>query len=180
MLHELCWNQQCSVLDVKNANWVVAFRERLQGVISGQWYELAMKLNNVRLSDERDIVVWKWTTSKKLSIRSVYEQLSRDETDPYYKRIWKAKISEKIKILMWLVEQQAILTKDNMVKRRWQEDPGCLFCGAFETPDRLLFSCPQSGMGCSGYMFPSKNKAWVLCPCNTKKRGSGVDQNLTF
>jgi hypothetical protein len=95
----------------------------------------------VTLNDDRNIAIWKWTASKKFSVRSVYEQLSRDESGPNYKRIWKAKIPKKIKIFMWLVEQQAILTKDNMVKRRWQGDPGCLFCGAFETPDHLLFSC---------------------------------------
>jgi hypothetical protein len=72
----------------------------------------------------------------------VYENLSRDECGPNNNRIWKAKIPEKIKIFMWLVEQQAIVTKDNMVKRRWQGDPRCVFCGAFETPDHLLFTCP--------------------------------------
>jgi hypothetical protein len=36
---------------------VVEFRERLQGAIRGQWYELAGKINNVRLSVERDIAI---------------------------------------------------------------------------------------------------------------------------
>jgi hypothetical protein len=142
ILHELCWNQQCSVLDVKNAEWVVEFREKLQGVIRGQWYELAGKLNNVRISDDKDITLWKWTANKRFSVKSVYDHLSRDESDPNYKRIWKAKIPEKIKKFMWLVERQAILTKDNMVKRRWQVDPGCFFCGALESPNNLLFTCP--------------------------------------
>jgi hypothetical protein len=82
---------------------VVEFRERLQGVIRGQWYELAGKINNVRLSVERDIAIWKWTTNKIFSVKSVYENLSRDECGPNNNRIWKAKIPEKLKSLCgWL------------------------------------------------------------------------------
>jgi hypothetical protein len=43
---------------------------------------------------------------------------------------------------MWLVEQRAILTKDNMKKRNWQGDLVCYFCGQFEDTDHLLFECP--------------------------------------
>jgi hypothetical protein len=41
-----------------------------------------------------------------------------------------------------MVAQKAILTKENMIMRRWQGDPGCYFCGVNETVDRLLFECP--------------------------------------
>jgi hypothetical protein len=43
---------------------------------------------------------------------------------------------------MWLLEQKAILTKDNMIKRNWQGDPGYYFCGAPKNYDHLIFSCP--------------------------------------
>jgi hypothetical protein len=43
---------------------------------------------------------------------------------------------------MWLVSQKVILTKDNMVRRNWQGNPNCYFCGSIETIDHLLFSCP--------------------------------------
>jgi hypothetical protein len=42
---------------------------------------------------------------------------------PSFKIIWKSKLSEKIKIFTWLVAQGAILTKDNMLKRKWQGSP---------------------------------------------------------
>jgi hypothetical protein len=41
---------------------------------------------------------------------------------------------------MWLVEQRAILTKDNMKKRNWKGDTD-YFCGQFETTNHLLFEC---------------------------------------
>jgi hypothetical protein len=45
---------------------------------------------------------------------------------------------------MWLVAQKAILTKENMIARKWQGDPGCYFCDEMETVDHLLFDCPIS------------------------------------
>jgi hypothetical protein len=53
--------------------------------------------------------------------------------------VWKAKLPAKIKTFMWLVEQKATLTKDNMIKRQWQGDPSCYFCSAPETMDH---GCP--------------------------------------
>jgi hypothetical protein len=41
-----------------------------------------------------------------------------------------------------LIEQDAILTKDNMRKKNLSGDPGCYFCGVEETIDHLMFSCP--------------------------------------
>jgi hypothetical protein len=43
---------------------------------------------------------------------------------------------------MWLTTQKAILTKDNMIWRRWKGDPACYFCGMHETVDHLFFQCP--------------------------------------
>jgi hypothetical protein len=48
----------------------------------------------------------------------------------------------KIKIFMWLVEQNSILTKDNMLKRNWQGDLCCYFCDNPENMNHLLFECP--------------------------------------
>jgi hypothetical protein len=69
----------------------------------------------------------------------VYLQLTEDDRGQNFQGIWKAKIPLKIKIFMWMVAQKAILTKDNMVARNWQGDPGCYFC---ESVDHLLFQCP--------------------------------------
>jgi hypothetical protein len=40
-------------------------------VIREQWYELAAALNNICLNDLNDIPIWKWTGSKKFSLKSV-------------------------------------------------------------------------------------------------------------
>jgi hypothetical protein len=42
---------------------------------------------------------------------------------------------------MWLVEKDAILTKDNLTRRKWQGDPKCYMCGDGESINHLFFSC---------------------------------------
>jgi hypothetical protein len=56
-------------------------------------------------------------------------------------RIWKAKIPYKIKIFLWLIENEAILTKDNMIKRKWVGDPSCQFYEGLEDISHLLVRC---------------------------------------
>jgi hypothetical protein len=36
----------------------------------------------------------------------------------------------------------AILTKDNLRKRKWQGNPDCAFCDEEETIAHLFFQCP--------------------------------------
>lgn len=58
--------------------------------------------------------------------------------------IWKAKIPYKIKIFLWLLENGATLTKENLIKRNWVGDPSCRFCDCVETTDHLFFQCPTT------------------------------------
>jgi hypothetical protein len=85
------------------------------------------------------MAIWKWSPSKKFTVKSVYAQLTKNDADHSFKRIWKSKIPEKIKCFMWLVEQDAILTKDNLIRRKWQ---GVLnvICVAMESQLTTYFS----------------------------------------
>jgi hypothetical protein len=121
---------------------VVQFKITLQGLLHDQWYELAGKLNRVQLNDEGDVISWKWIVNKTFTVKSVYEHLSRDDSGSSFRRVWKAKITARIKSFMWLVEQGAILTKDNMLKRNWHGDPTCYFCDQPENMEHLFFQCP--------------------------------------
>ena len=64
------------------------------------------------------------------SVRSVYKHLCKDDYGLNFKRVWKAKVPLKIKIFIWLVAQGAIMTKDNLCKRKWKENMSCAFCTA--------------------------------------------------
>jgi hypothetical protein len=42
---------------------------------------------------------------------------------------------------MWLIQQDAILTKNNLLKRNWQGDKFCSFCNLEENIPHLFFEC---------------------------------------
>ena len=43
---------------------------------------------------------------------------------------------------MWFVHKQVILTKDNLIKRRWVGSSRCCFCDHDETIQHLFLECP--------------------------------------
>jgi hypothetical protein len=51
------------------------------------------------------------------------------------------KLPHKIKVFLWLVLRNKILTKDNLKKRNWQGSDGCVFCGLLESINHLFFDC---------------------------------------
>jgi hypothetical protein len=87
-------------------------------VIREQWYESVAVLNNICLNDLKDIPIWKWTGSKKFLVESIYTNLTGGDNGYSFREIWKAKILEKIKIFMRLIAPKAILTKDNMLRKK--------------------------------------------------------------
>jgi hypothetical protein len=82
--------------------------------------------------------VWQQRT---FSVKYVYNAMTANDFGSYAKTIWKGKIPSKIKTFLWMVSNNAILTKDNMIKRKWFGDPACYFCHPDETISHLLFQC---------------------------------------
>lgn len=64
-----------------------------------------------------------------------------NDSGPYHRKIWKGKVLAKIKIFLWLIMNNAILTTDNLLKRRWVGDPTCHFCDQSENLSHLFFKC---------------------------------------
>jgi hypothetical protein len=55
ILYDLCLNQNSSVWDVKNEEWVIHFKIILPPIGWDRWYKLAGKLNNGYLNENKDI-----------------------------------------------------------------------------------------------------------------------------
>ena len=104
-----------------------------------QWLGIVDTVYHYSFEDENDTPEWKWNKNGLFSTKSVYEFLTKEESSNEYKHIWKAKMPYKIKIFMWLVERNAILTKDNLIRRHWIGDPNCYFCMDHETIEHLSF-----------------------------------------
>lgn len=54
---------------------------------------------------------------------------------------WKLPIPYKIKIFIWLVARNKILTKQNLHRRGWVGDTKCQFCQQTETTNHLFLTC---------------------------------------
>jgi hypothetical protein len=61
----------------------------------------------------------------------------------------------KIKIFLWFLNNGVVLTKDNLVKRRWKGCTKCGFCAQQETVQHLFFDCPLARLvwGCVAVAF---------------------------
>ena len=99
------------------------------------------EVEKFQLSDNSDKIGWKFAKNGNFTVNSVYECLTNEDSGYHYKHIWKGKIPAKIKFFMCLMKNEAILTKDNMLSRKWNGNPECYFCDRHESIDHLFFTC---------------------------------------
>ena len=117
------------------------FRRRLFGEVNDQWEWVVSEAKKYALNTTPETVFWNLCKNKRFTTKSVYEWLERDLAGPNYKWIWKASIPLKIKIFLWQLFQNAVLTRDNLRKRNWPGNPVCSFCTNIETTNHLFFTC---------------------------------------
>ena len=142
MLFDLCVNKNISVFNFLTINGQVQFSRWLPSLLFEQWIEVVNNIYNHAFEDRADVPIWKWSKNSVFSTKSVYDSLTKEDTGRHFNHIWKAKVPYKIKIFMWLVENNVILTKDNLIRRHWVGDPICKFCTTHESIDHLFFQCP--------------------------------------
>jgi hypothetical protein len=121
-------------------NGQLTFRRCLPQILFDQWLEV---VNSFPFEDVKDSVVWKWEKMGDLqpNLFMITSQRVILEINNY-RHIGKAKIPYMIKIFTWLLEQNVILTKDNMVRRKWVGGPKCYFCFQNESVEHLLQYTP--------------------------------------
>jgi hypothetical protein len=73
--------------------------------------------------------------------------------------IWRLKIPLKIKIFMWYIQKEVVLTKDNLAKRIWNDGKQCCFCHENETIKHLFHECYYAK-----FMWGLSNLAFNIVP----------------
>ena len=53
----------------------------------------------------------------------------------------EVKGSAKLKVFLWYLRREVILTKDNLAKRNWQGNKTFCFCHVLEIIRHLFFEC---------------------------------------
>jgi hypothetical protein len=100
-----------------------------------------MRLIDIQLTDRPDSFKWSLNFSDQFSVNSMYQAFIDTNVVPNNSYLWKIKIPLKIKVFIWLLYREAILTKDNIVKRNWYGNVKCYFCDGNETIQHLFFDC---------------------------------------
>jgi hypothetical protein len=118
----------------------VSFRSLVAANLQS-WHHLILRLANVHLRERVDIFRWLLKHDGLFSAGSMYQAYLDSYIVPYNNYLWKIKIPLKIKVFLWLLYREALLTKDNLVKRNWHGNELCSFCNNHESIQHLFFEC---------------------------------------
>jgi hypothetical protein len=72
--------------------------------------------------DGSDTFRWNLTNPGLFTVRSMYLHLLDSQPPFGHKKIQKFKVPLKIKIFLWFVQKEVVLTKDNLARKNWK---GC-------------------------------------------------------
>ena len=97
---------------------------------------------------EIDSVVWDKSADGRLTVRTAYmvhEERETMERDPLWKIIWKWKGMERIKVFLWTVAHNAIMTNEMRWRRKITDDKYCCQCETVvESLIHAVRDCPKA------------------------------------
>jgi hypothetical protein len=83
------------------------------------WYELQEIARSIRYSEEPDAIIWKFNSSGKYSVRSLYVVINdRGVKQVFSPVMWKILIPPRIHVFLWLLSNDKIPTRDNLSKEK--------------------------------------------------------------
>lgn len=127
----------------ENSSLQLSFTRQSTGILFTKWYNLHTQLLNY-LSNPSvpNTLYWRWSYVDKFTVHSFYQWLEFGGIkNTEFNSIWLFKLSLKIKVFLYLLKRDKVLTKGNLLKKDWQDDHACPFCGELETTDHLFVQC---------------------------------------
>ena len=141
-LFNIVRNKSALVVDVFSySNFNLSFRRTIRGIKMVEWHNLLNLLTTVTLNPARDNFVWDGHKNGIFSVQSMYHLLMNNPNSNRSKMLWRLKLPLKIKVFLWNLCRGAILTKDNLARRRWNGSLTCSFCNNNESIHHLFFDC---------------------------------------
>jgi hypothetical protein len=105
------------------------------------WNELVERIIHIRLNDQTDVFSWNIHQHDQYTFRSLYLALINNGMANMNKQMWRLKVPLKIKIFMWSLRKEVVLTKDNLAKRNWDGSKQCSFCLHDATIQHPFYDC---------------------------------------
>jgi hypothetical protein len=93
-----------------------------------QWFELEQVASNISFSNDSDSLIWTYNTSGQYSTSSCYSIISfRGVTPVYIPSIWSLVIPPRVHSFLWLLSNNKLMTRDNLLKRNLGKPTCCTF-----------------------------------------------------
>jgi hypothetical protein len=106
-----------------------------------RWLKLTQLLSIIALSDNKDEPFWEMHSPGQYSVSSFYAMVNnRGVILVHTPAVWKLHIPSRIHIFLWLLENNKVLTRDNLVIRIHIPDLS-MFCSELESVHHLFFDC---------------------------------------
>lgn len=122
--------------------WDLDLRRRLGIDEVAEWNELHEALGLVVLSDEEDKAVWALESSGKFTPKSLYRLIKHSGlVDLRMIEVWGVKLPLKIRIFLWMLRHDRVLTGEQLKIRKSKKSEKCKYCGKLETRNHLFFNC---------------------------------------
>jgi hypothetical protein len=116
----------------------IAFQKSLTENRWVLWLHLLEKLINIIISEDEDKFICNLSQSGKFSVKSMSLDMINGHTRYLRESFGKLKIHYRLEFFMWFFHRKVILTKDNLLKRNWQNSTRCCFCDKDETIQHLF------------------------------------------
>jgi hypothetical protein len=127
-----------SVLSTVSLN--ISFRRFLNQNNIILWNDLVRRVLHIRLNTQADVFIWNLHQNGQYTVNSLYMALINNGVVHMNKQLWKLRVLLKIKVFMWYMRKEVILTKDNLARRNWGNSTQCSFCLREESIQHLFFS----------------------------------------
>lgn len=109
--------------------------------------EFAEKVEAISITEGRDTIIWRWTANGRYTARSLYRAITeaglmRDR----HAALWKFKVPPTVKIFIFLLLKNSLLTHDNMLRRNMRCNLPCTLCEncPVECAFHVFFLCPYA------------------------------------
>jgi hypothetical protein len=140
---------QAGTIDLENTSHTSWKKDEILGLVGEQkeeWNNFIKGLvgSGFDLNSDKDTLLWSWDTKGgQVNAKQAYEvqMMENVEVEPnyWYVELWTWQLPLKVKLFIWLMLEQRILTWENLVKRGIYGPSRCVLCGNDEETVYHLF-----------------------------------------
>lgn len=135
--------------------------DQLQGILPTHALDHLAPILLREDTNTRDCLIWGASKSGQFNVSFAYNMetlCSGLQKKPAWSSIWKLKVPQRIKTLLWIVFHGRLMANTERCRRRMTTNPCCIFCPEIlENQNRLFRDCPKASQIWERY---TENSHW--------------------